>query len=536
MKHCHISILCNELIFLKHKLPFLYKHFSQLIFVDYNIISKGNSTDGSIEFIENFKDIDNKITLIKNFNPSEISIFHGESFVEKQKMFAKASTFVNNNINIVWATDLDEFFNVNLIKDVEELYIKDSNLVSIDLPHRIFVYNEHNVYDKDDFYIAPRITKHKINNIYGHCDFQRNGKTIKYKQEYLYHFAFVGFERCLFKFDKIYSNKNFNHINWLNEYMSSFKENKKYIKLQHSNTNMNLYSKPYIGSFPDYLNVNLLCKELNNNNNLYFLNDNKFKKKYNSAYILSHNGLGDNITMIGAINYLSNYYESVNLLCKEKYLDNISTLINNKNIKLIPINHRDEFNDCAKIINNISKDQNNDIFICGCHKNYLVSRINNFNIKNYNKTKNYVNDMKWEHIEQFYNDINLDLTIYYEYFDIKSSDKSMYFYNKVKHLKLIFCHTESSNKMIDISSKISEYMNDSNYLIVCANKNLYDKNNKYYYTLANIYVNIPVQNYINIIKNSCEIYVIDSCFACIIHPLNVCKKLKANNVEIISRN
>ena len=46
MKHCHISILCNELPFLKEKLPYLYEHFEQLIFVDYNIITKGNSTDG----------------------------------------------------------------------------------------------------------------------------------------------------------------------------------------------------------------------------------------------------------------------------------------------------------------------------------------------------------------------------------------------------------------------------------------------------------------------------------------------------------
>ena len=34
MKHCHISIISNELPFLKRKLPFLYKNFDQIIFVD----------------------------------------------------------------------------------------------------------------------------------------------------------------------------------------------------------------------------------------------------------------------------------------------------------------------------------------------------------------------------------------------------------------------------------------------------------------------------------------------------------------------
>lgn len=282
MRHCHISILCNELIFLKQKLPFIYKHFSQLIFVDYDISSKGNSTDGSIEFIENYEDIDNKITLIKDFNPSDILVYHGVSFIEKQKMFAAASSVVNNNIDVIWATDLDEFFNVNLIKDVEELYMNDDNLVSIDLPHLIFAYNEHNYFDKKDkFYIKPRITKHIINNIYGHCDFQQYGKTIKYEKEYLYHFAFIGFERCLFKFDKINYNKGFNHKNWLNDYLNSFQKNIKYIELLHPKVHLKLYSKPYTGSFPDYLNVNLLCNELNNNNNLYSSHNNKFIKSTN---------------------------------------------------------------------------------------------------------------------------------------------------------------------------------------------------------------------------------------------------------------
>uniref|UniRef100_A0A6C0J7F9 Uncharacterized protein n=1 Tax=viral metagenome TaxID=1070528 RepID=A0A6C0J7F9_9ZZZZ len=58
MNHCHISIMCNELPFLKYKLPFLYNHFKQLIFVDYDIFDKCNLNDGTIEYIENFNDID----------------------------------------------------------------------------------------------------------------------------------------------------------------------------------------------------------------------------------------------------------------------------------------------------------------------------------------------------------------------------------------------------------------------------------------------------------------------------------------------
>lgn len=263
MKHCHISILCNELPFLKEKLPFLYKNFTQLIFVDYDIINKRNSIDGSTEFIKSYPDPENKIILIDEFDPSKINNYHGESFIEKQKMFAAASKYVKDDIDVVWATDLDEFFKTNLIKEVEELYNKDPSLVSIDLPHRIFVYNQYNYYNKSDFYIAPRITRHKKNFIYGHCDFQSYGKTIKYTAHVLYHFAFVGFNRCLFKFDKVYNNRNFDHQKWLNVYLSALKKKQKYIRLIHSNTHFGLVSQPYNGEYPEYLNVENMCDDLN---------------------------------------------------------------------------------------------------------------------------------------------------------------------------------------------------------------------------------------------------------------------------------
>ena len=87
MKHCHISIMSNELIFLKQKLKFLYDNFQQIIFVDYDIINNCNSKDGSIEYIENFNDEHNKITLIK-FNENDlktITNYNGGSMIEKEK-------------------------------------------------------------------------------------------------------------------------------------------------------------------------------------------------------------------------------------------------------------------------------------------------------------------------------------------------------------------------------------------------------------------------------------------------------------------
>ena len=42
--------------------------------------------------------------------------------------------------------------------------------------------------------------------------------------------------------------------------------------------------------------------------------------KLQSAYFLSHLGLGDNITMSSAVRYLINFYEKIHVLVKKKYL------------------------------------------------------------------------------------------------------------------------------------------------------------------------------------------------------------------------
>tara|TARA_B110000046_G_scaffold181916_1_gene214959 strand:+ start:443 stop:808 length:366 start_codon:yes stop_codon:yes gene_type:complete len=116
-----------ELIFLKKKLPFLYKFFEQIIFIDYDICNNTNSNDGSIEYIENFNDPENKIILIKDFYNKDISGFNGVSMIEKQKMFSVGSKYIKDYIDVIWATDADEFFDYDLINEIDNLYKTDKN-------------------------------------------------------------------------------------------------------------------------------------------------------------------------------------------------------------------------------------------------------------------------------------------------------------------------------------------------------------------------------------------------------------------------
>lgn len=267
MKHCHISLLCNELPYLEQKLPFLYKFFNQIIFVDYDILNNCNSKDGGLEFIKEFPDPEKKIELLTDFSPNKITNYNGVSMIEKQKMFAYASQFIKDNNEVIWATDLDEFFDVDMIKKVEGCYKNDDKLISINIPHIGFVYNQYNTFNYPGlFYIKPRITKHIKGKIYGHCNFDTYGKTIKLKDDFLYHFSYVGYERCHHKlvlFNKKSKNNNEEkNTEWLKKYLEHLKGNQKYININHPGNNI-IKSKKYEGSLPDYINIEEMVRKLN---------------------------------------------------------------------------------------------------------------------------------------------------------------------------------------------------------------------------------------------------------------------------------
>lgn len=269
LKNCYFNLLCNELPFLKQKLNFIYEYFDQIIFIDYDILNKCNSKDGSIEFIENFKDESNKITLLKDFNLDAINEFYGYSVIEKQKMFAYGSKYINDDIDLLWATDLDEFFDIELINVVENKYLENENLISVNIPHINLVYNQYNQFKYDQlFYIVPRVTRHYKNKIYGHCNFAEYGYTLNLTNIFLYHFSYVGYKRCLHKIS-LYNSKNNYHQqdSWLKIYLDNLKNNNKYININHAGS-VNINSCEYNGRLPDYINCDEMINELNNTDGL----------------------------------------------------------------------------------------------------------------------------------------------------------------------------------------------------------------------------------------------------------------------------
>jgi hypothetical protein len=260
-------------------------------------------------------------------------------------------------------------------------------------------------------------------------------------------------------------------------------------------------------------------------------------------YIVSHNGLGDNLFMIGGINYIKQFYKNVFFICKSKYYNNVKLFFSkSSNVTCLPINENNEYNSIQNILLEKYNNPNNDIIACGVHKNYLKTKITNKKFLNHTLIDhNYtidcstINNNNYFFIENFYKDMKLNLTYFYEYFDIPSYKKSKELFDSVSKYYLIFIQLKSScGKQLNIENLKKKYLYDDSALLICNDVNLYSINDPKY-KLADKFIFNEIANYIDIIKNSDEIYLIDSCFTGIVLPLLKTNRLKTQKIEIILR-
>ena len=256
-----------------------------------------------------------------------------------------------------------------------------------------------------------------------------------------------------------------------------------------------------------------------------------------NAYLASHTGMGDNLFMIGSINFLLQYYDKIFFLVKKNYLENVKLFFNNPNIICIGVEKR------INIIDVLKKNyKNNDILVCGQLKRHIKSKITNkaflgYKLENekYNIDLDTITSKNYNFIKGFYNDIRLNLNIFYEYFSLPETQESQDLYNLIKDYRIIFIQlTSSNNKSLNISKLKEKYLNDENTILVCNDKNLYNQDNDKY-ELAQKFVYNKIINYITTIQNANEIYIVDSCFSGIVLPYAKMGKLKADTIRIIRR-
>jgi hypothetical protein len=238
------------------------------------------------------------------------------------------------------------------------------------------------------------------------------------------------------------------------------------------------------------------------------------------AFVLTHLGLGDNIACNGLVHFISDNYDDVIVVCKQKNMDNVKLLYSNNNkVRIFPIKNdnmispRYGFN--FEIFKRITKDF--DIFLAGLHK--LDNSPNDFTIFPLN----------------FYQDFNISNDIFWLYSKIPDTNESTQLYNKISENNIdnyVILHNSTSFGKL-FNTKLVEDMigkTKDEILFINLNENEYDKTHRFY-NLAQVFILKPLIHCKDIIKNASYVYLTDSSIWC----MSIHIDIKTKNCYYISR-
>ena len=246
----------------------------------------------------------------------------------------------------------------------------------------------------------------------------------------------------------------------------------------------------------------------------------KEQKGYNlkKTFVLSHLGLGDNITSIGMVRYLSTIYDEVLVVCKNKNIENIKLFYNDdSSIKIIGINNDSDISPNYGCPIEIFKEKTKDCDLYMLGKHNLEGKEVNFSNIPYS----------------FYVSVNIPFNIFWDYFYIPESIKSIELYNEIKNQKYVFVHNKSSTGIVFSEDIIKNKLNinKDDILFINPDYNFYSKEHRFF-ELADKFIYHRLPSYINTIKNAHYNILTDSSLFCIAIQLEIIE----NNNYYISRN
>ena len=253
-----------------------------------------------------------------------------------------------------------------------------------------------------------------------------------------------------------------------------------------------------------------------------------------NAYLVSHNGLGDNLFMVGALRFLAPLYKTLFFLCKDVYLANVEQFFTGSNIQCLAFNSRDEYGDIRRILAGAV----GDVFVCGpCHKYYLTGRATTAiecAPSTYTIDHDQLTTENYSFIEGFYRDAGLTLTHFFEHFALPRTQGAADMWARASAFHTVFVQLKASDgRRLDIS-RLRERLGDPSVLVACNDENLYPETSEKF-ALAQTFVFRPIVHYTELIQNCAEIYIIDSCFIGLVLPYLKTGRLKATTVRIVLR-
>lgn len=223
------------------------------------------------------------------------------------------------------------------------------------------------------------------------------------------------------------------------------------------------------------------------------------------AFVLTHLDLGDNISSIGLVRYLSTCFDQIIVVCKCENYENLELIYqDDPDIQLYSVN------------------SDHDISVSfGCDIHLFQKITEGCKVI----TTGYHNDTLFDvncSPLSFYKQIDLGDDIFWDYFHIPEKKEYVELYNHVKDIDYAFIHDQSScglNFSIDDIEKKMQ-INRDQILFINPNYNCYDCKHPFY-ELANKFIKYPLPYYMEIIKKSNYNIVCDSSFFCMAINLEI---------------
>jgi len=223
----------------------------------------------------------------------------------------------------------------------------------------------------------------------------------------------------------------------------------------------------------------------------------KFKEQKSYAQkrclLLGHLGMGDMITMIGAVRYLSIYYDEVLVVVFQKYAESVRLMYkDDPSITFLEVEDDKDISPAYGCDPTVleSYSPRYEILKCGFHKGSLKS-LSHF-------------------YKQFYTDIGLDWSVRVNYGHVhRNLTEELRVYQEVTkhHPTYIFVHDYPSH---DISSKLI-YRDE---LVFNVNRNAYSSSHTNYFVWDKHFAKENLCHFGHLLEHAEEIHVADSAFFC----------------------
>jgi hypothetical protein len=222
------------------------------------------------------------------------------------------------------------------------------------------------------------------------------------------------------------------------------------------------------------------------------------------ALFFGHLGLGDHIGLNGAVRYVALQYDEVVLPVKHTNYENVKAMFSdNPSIRLLPIQ--------GNYTVYPTSTNRGELFEFNTNEYTAVYRTGL-----YTHPRHDLNELP----HCFYRDMGVDPEIRHTYFHIPKSNASLELYAHVKDMKYIFTQQKSSTSFCSLVS-----WNKDEICTIDPNHNVYNPGHAWY-DLAQLFINKPFLDYIDVIENAEEIHTVDSSFYCLACYLTLKAKVK----------